>query len=210
MTDNVLSSVKTYFRNLLDDKKTIYKVLLIFIIVLLAFIIRARNSSIEEVSVDVSKADMSNIEMYIDIGGAVNNPGVYKVKEDTRLYEVVNMAGGLTDNADLNSINQAAFVEDGQKIMIPVTVTESTSAETLGSVENSTSAENSNNQSKRIININTASKDELKTLSGIGDVIAQRIIDHRSISRFQSPEDIMSVKGIGNAVYDKIKDSITV
>jgi competence protein ComEA len=140
----------------------------------------------------------------VDIGGAVEEPGVYQVAKDTRLYEVIEMAGGLTENADTDSVNRASCVEDGQKIIIPVKG--SVDREGTVSVYPDTPASSGSG----LININTASSDELKTLSGIGDAIADRIIQYRSSHSFKSKEDIMSVDGIGSKTYDKIKDRITV
>ena len=130
-------------------------------------------------------------------------PGVYQVTKDTRLYEVIDMAGGLKEDADMDSVNRASFVEDCQKIVIPV----------KGSSENSgadTSAVSASPgiTAEGLVNINTATLDELKTLNGIGDVIAERIIEYRSSNAFKSKEDVMSVNGIGKAVYEKIKDHI--
>ena len=138
----------------------------------------------------------------MDIGGAVEEPGVYEVAKDTRLFEVIEMAGGLSEDADPDHVNRASFVEDGQKIIIPVKGSEYT--------DDGTAAAFSPEADSGLININTASADELKTLSGIGDVTAEKIIEYRSSTAFKSKEDIMSVDGIGSKTYEKIKDDITV
>ena len=113
------------------------------------------------------------------------------------------MAGGLSEDADADHVNQASFVEDGQKIIIPVKGSDAVNDLLSGSAEYT-------GEDSRLININTAAADELKTLSGIGDTMAQRIIEYRSQRAFKSKEDIMSVDGIGSKTYEKIKDSITV
>jgi competence protein ComEA len=115
------------------------------------------------------------------------------------------MAGGLSEDADADSVNRASFVEDGQKIIIP----EKGSENAAGTSQIQPAAP-ATDTSGVLININTAGADELKTLSGIGDAIAGRIIDYRSAHPFKSTEDIMSVEGIGSKTYDKIKDRITV
>lgn len=211
MGSDILRRVKFNIRKIFDNKKIMYKFLLIIIILICALIVRGKNSSSKEVKVNASETGLTRREIYVDIGGAVNKPGVYQVKEETRLYEVVNMAGGFKENADLDTINQAAFVEDGEKIIIPIILNNDCELN-----DPSDKTENITKSSKKIsplnakVNINSASKEELESLNGIGSVIAQRIIDHRSLSRFESIEDIMSVKGIGIATFEKIKNSITV
>ena len=106
------------------------------------------------------------------------------------------MAGGLSEDADPDHVNRASFVEDGQKIIIPVKGSEYT--------DDGTAAAFSPEADSGLININTASADELKTLSGIGDVTAEKIIEYRSSTAFKSKEDIMSVDGIGNKTYEKM------
>ena len=113
------------------------------------------------------------------------------------------MAGGLSEDADADHVNQASFVEDGQKIIIPVKGGD-TAGDLLSSDPESSASVSG------LININTASADELKTLNGIGDAMAERIIEYRSSRAFRSREDIMSVDGIGSKTYEKIKDHITV
>ena len=131
------------------------------------------------------------------------NPGVYQVTKDTRLYEVIDMAGGLNEDADTDSVNRASFVEDCQKIVIPAKGS-GTGADAAGQAASASPGINE----QGLVNINTATLDELKTLNGIGDVIAERIIEYRSSNAFKSKEDIMSVKGIGKGIYEKIKDRI--
>ena len=116
---------------------------------------------------------------------------------------MIEMAGGLTEYADADHVNRASFVEDGQKIVIPVKGSEYAN-DIASESEFPAGAENG------LININTASADELKTLTGIGDVTAEKIIEYRSSTVFKSKEDIMSVNGIGSKIYEKIKDRITV
>ena len=116
------------------------------------------------------------------------------------------------------SINRAEYVEDGEKIMIPSRSglqqfsPEGESAEP-SSADNAEAADEtatSSSSASNLVNINTASKDELKKLSGIGDVKAEKIIEYRMNNRFRSKEDIKKVEGIGEATYNSIKDLITV
>lgn len=204
MNLSIIEDIKSYIDRLCKNKRRLGKILLIILILVIAAVLRVNENAKADVKVEVSDSDTQQVqsEMYVDISGEVNNPGVYEVDTSTRLYEVIEKAGGLTENADTDSINRAGFVEDGQKIVIPA----------QGSMNNniSSSQNGSASISNGLININSASAEQLKELSGIGDVIAERIIEYRNQQAFKTPEDIMNVKGIGNAIYEKIKDEITV
>lgn len=215
----ITDKARSLLEDALKDKKKLIKIMTVAVILVLALIFRIAGSSEPDIAVENAEAySADEIEsedseesgeyvsldnLYVDISGAVNSPGVYSVSSKTRLYEVVEMAGGLTDKADINSINQASFVEDGEKIIIP----EKGEALPASNTEGDSSALSSS--SSGIININFASKEELKTLNGIGDAIAERIIEYRNSTKFKSKEDIKKVKGIGDGIYDKIKEQIT-
>lgn len=214
MTDNVVDKLKDALESVIEDKKTLIKILSVVLILLVAVILRIHDENKADITIETAETaeeteyaeeddSVQTQVLFVDIGGAVEKPGVYQVTKDTRLYEVIEMAGGLTGDADTDHVNRASFVEDGQKIIIPVKGSEIT--EDFSSATTISPAED-----KGLININTASADELKTLSGIGDVMAERIIEYRSSNAFKSKEDIMSVTGIGNKIYEKIKDRITV
>lgn len=202
-----LEEVKGLFKNIAGKKKLLGKIILIVVILLFALVIRINNAKDNEVQVEVSDEINANkvvAQMYVDISGEVNNPGVYEVSSDTRMYEVIKKAGGLTDDADTDQINQADFVEDGEKIIIPSINDESNeySDDDEGVYDDVSS--------NSLININKASKEQLMEISGVGEVIAQRIIDYRKNNRFKSKEDIMNVSGIGEATYEKMKSQICV
>ena len=214
MAESVVEKIKDTFEGIMEDKKTLVKILSVMLILLVAAILKIHDSASADITIESVNADgepgiedtVTEIEpqiIYVDISGAVIEPGVYQVSKETRLYEVIEMAGGLSDNADTDSVNRASFVEDGQKIIIPVKGSDKT-GNTAYLSDNSSSDQNS----KGFVNINTASLDELKTLNGIGDVMAERIIEYRSSQTFKSKEDIMSVDGIGKGIYEKIKDRI--
>lgn len=148
-----------------------------------------------------------NSTIYVYVCGCVNNPNVYPCKEGTRVYEVIDMAGGLTDEAYVQALNLADIVQDKDKIYVP-------NMESFQNQENLSSdnidMENSSQQST-LININTATLSELTTLSGIGEARAKDIIEYRTQhGKFHSKEDIMKINGIKEAAYLKIKDYITV
>lgn len=133
----------------------------------------------------------------IDIDGAVNNPGVYEFPEGARVSDAITIAGGLTDNADTSSINRARKLIDEDKIYIPE-IGEEITIETVNTINNEK------------ININTASKEQLMSLKGIGPAYSQNIIDYRKINKFDNIEEIKQVSGIGEKTFEKIKDYITV
>ena len=228
---NAMDRIRSYAEDLCRDRKTIVKILIIILILMTAVVLRLHSASESEISIDEaeSEAAASVSEIYVDIGGAVISPGVYKVTENTRLYEVIEMAGGLADNADIDMINQAEFIEDGEKIFIPEKipaadasgelnnngsedVSELDSTESRTNEDSYYSAESLSSGSGRsgLVNINMAGKEELMSLDGIGEVMAERIIEYRKTKRFRKTEDIKSVKGIGDKKYEKIKQNITV
>lgn len=216
MSGNVSQRIRDALESLISDKKTVVRILSVVLILLIALILRMHDDrkaditiesagEAEETELSEEGSDRSQL-FYVDIGGAVEKPGVYEVSKGTRLFEVIDMAGGLSEEADTDHVNRASFVEDGQKIIIPEKGSDSAAAaEGLSSASAGyTEAESG------LVNINSASADELKTLNGIGDAIAERIIQYRATRAFRSKEDIMSVDGIGSKIYEKIKDNITV
>ena len=217
MADNVVSKLKDALEGILGDRKTLVRIISIVLILLVAVILRIHDESKADITIETEDAanevDYSEEDkredavplqvLFVDIGGAVENPGVYEVAKDTRLFEVIEMAGGLTEDADADRVNRASFVEDGQKIIIP-----EKGSDIAGDPASASAAPGDSGIG--LININTATADELKTLSGIGDVTAEKIIEYRSSKSFKSKEDIMSVDGIGSKTYEKIKDRITV
>ena len=141
--------------------------------------------------------------IYVDISGEVKNQGVYQVADGTRLFEVIEKAGGLTSNASIESINQAEVVTDGQKIIVP----NKDDFVTAGSGQNQGSKGLMDNG---LVNINIADLDGLQEIPGVGPATAEKIIAYRnSNGSFKSKEDLMNVSGIGQKTFDKIKDMIT-
>lgn len=142
----------------------------------------------------------------VHIAGAVQHPGVVELPPDSRVEDAIQAAGGLTETADITTLNLAAQVQDGEKITIPSQTATATGLPT--SVQaTSTPAEPTTAK----ININTATQQELETLPGIGPAIAARIIAYRQEhGPFQRIEQIMDVQGIGPATFDKIKTYIAV
>ncbi len=139
--------------------------------------------------------EQSKKDIYVDIDGAVINPGVYKLVEGSRVIDAVNLAGGLKDSAITQNLNKARVLVDGEKIYIyKEGETEIVSSDDNGS----------------LININLASIDSLMSLPGIGEVYAKRIIEYRKNKQFNSIEEIKNIEGIGDKTFEKIKDMITI
>ncbi len=142
-------------------------------------------------------------EIYVYVHGAVKNPGVYKVYKGSRVFEVIELAGGLSPSADVRSINLARVVEDGENISVPTI--EGTKVQTPSVGEEAQAG-----RREKLINVNKASVEELEKLPGIGKTIAQRIVNYREKNGpFKSPSDLLKVKGIGEKKLEKIKGLIT-
>lgn len=167
-------------------------------------------------NVSTNENNTNDDMVIIHITGSVKNPGIVKLKEESRIEDAIEAAGGLTENADITKVNLAYVVEDGTKIKIP-----SASEEDIGdediidskSGDNIIIEENAvpSNNSTQTININKATEKEFETLPGIGPSLASKIIEYRNQNgKFESIEDIKNVNGIGDNKYEKIKDLITV
>lgn len=142
-------------------------------------------------------------QICIYVCGAVVTPGVYEFIPGARVAEAIMAAGGMTEEAAETYWNQAAVLEDGQKIYVP---TKEEAAEEAESQSRGQIIEQENK-----INLNTASKEQLMTLSGVGSSRADAIIAYRrEYGGFGSIEDIMKIEGIKEGVFKKMKDKITV
>lgn len=144
----------------------------------------------------------------IYVTGAVKNPGVVELNSSQRLKDAIELVGGFTEDADIGSINLAEFVKDEQHYVV-TKIGETPSPQTVSSNTGTTTPNTANNNA--LININTATKEELKSLNGIGDALSQRIIDFREQNgAFSDIESIKNVSGIGEKKFEGIKDYITV
>ena len=187
-------------------KKGLAVVLIIAIIIMAALGIKLSGRDEEIIftnysSIDANESDEINegikeeakVYIYVDMDGAVVNPGVYGLIEGSRVIDAINMAGGLTEKAFTQNLNKARKVVDGEKIFINE---EGEAADVF--------------IDDKLININTASEDSLMSLPGIGEVYAKRIIEYRNAKRFNSIEEIKNIQGIGDKTFDKLKDLITI
>jgi len=184
-------------------------------------VIEENNSSIEEVN------DDQNQEMVIvDIKGAVKNPGVYTIEANKIINDVINLAGGLTKEADTSLINLSKSVSNEMVIIIYTkeevknsnivdTVIEVVEKECVcpniqndGCINTEIDGEISN-QGSKLININTATLEELMTIPGIGQAKAEAIVSYREVTPFSKIEEILNVSGFGDKLYEQIKIYIT-
>ena len=159
------------------------------------------NNSSSIFEMDESENSKNTETIFVHIEGAVNSPGIKEVSKGTRVFEVINLASGECLDADISKINLASIVKDEQKIYVPF---KSIEIEQIG-----VSTFEMLNTSQ--VNINSASKEQLQRLEGIGPAMAQKILDYREeVGYFGAIEDIKNVSGIGEAKYNSIKDNITI
>lgn len=144
--------------------------------------------------------------IYVHICGAVKYPGVYEFSGDTRVFRVVEKAGGLLPEAYEAALNQARVVKDGERIYVP------TCGEwEQGLTDNLETAQEKTEMDDGLVNINTADEKELCTLPGVGETRAKAIIEYRNENgSFGKAEDIQNVPGIKSGLFSKIKDLIKV
>lgn len=185
----------------------------------------------EEKAFSKSKSNSYTSTIKVDIKGEIKNPGVYEVDLDKRVSDVIKLAGGITSNADTSVTNLSKKVTDEMVIIIyskkeVQSFTETKKVEDTkeikcknneklindSCVSNSIFSNKSTSQNKvSMININTASIDELMNLSGIGESKAKSIVEFRTKNgKFKKIEDILNVTGIGESLFEKIKSNITV
>ena len=158
---------------------------------------------------DVIEIEKEDNEIVVHITGEVENEGIVRVDKDSRLVDVIEEAGGTTEDADLSKVNLAYTVQDGQKIYIP------NAEENIEEYINEEAGEGvipeESKVNKEKVNINTAKQTELETLNGIGPSTALKIINYREQNgQFKEIEDIKNVPGIGESKFEAIKEDICV
>ncbi|MBD3109981.1 helix-hairpin-helix domain-containing protein [Bacillus sp. AGMB 02131] len=157
---------------------------------------------------EVSHAPVEPQEVKVDVKGAVLSPGLYSALQGERVYDLIQKAGGFTEEADGNRVNLAQIVEDQMVIYVPVIGEEGDNALEQNSVGNSSTGGGEEGQK---VNLNNADENELQTLPGIGPSKAEAIIQYRSENGpFQSIEDLKNVSGIGEKTFEKLKENIAI
>ena len=200
----------------IDKQKLVYT--LIFILLLSAgmvykFLVKNNRSGIvletEETLSSISsmtEISAASRQIKIYICGEVVNPGIYEVEQGTILNDVVLLAGGFTEDAALDHLDLVYVFNDNMSVYIP---SEETLSEGDSVILRNVSA-SGGTEEQTLVNINTATKEELITLPGVGESTARAIIDYRQDHLFERPEDLMNVSGIGEAKYARLRDHIRV
>ncbi len=203
----------------LSKQEKITIIFLLIVIIIALGIILYKNFNFEEnftinppvnSSEDSSPVKIEVPSVIIHITGAVKRPGVYQLKSTDRVIDAVKIAGGATDEANLDAVNLAALLRDGQKIIIPYKFLKNPDEENNEIIYKSIEGMYSSSTSGKI-NINTANASILQTLPGIGPVLSERIIEYRNQNGlFGIIDDIKDVSGIGEKKFEGIKDLICV
>lgn len=212
-------TIKTFLKHLMKDahyKIAFFTAAALIISMVAAAVFVYANGNNQNITIQDSdgtesteNADPSGQEetggtLFVDLEGCVKKPGVYEVPPGSRVFEVIEKAGGLTDEADTSGINQAETVTDGMKLDIP---SESDKKESAGSAAVS---QGSASSEEGLININTADSLTLQEIPGVGPVTAEKIITYREQNgAFKSIEEITAVSGIGEKTFEKIRSKIT-
>lgn len=225
-------------------KKIIVVIVMLLFVLSLFFINFYNNKQNEKVKVKSKAVIKQTIEKrkeevkeekvnyyYVDIKGAVKNPGVYKIEEGKRIIDAINVAGGLTEKSDTSIINLSKKLSDEMLIIVYTfdeikeyknknmemeEINKKMSEKIVCPDKSNDSCINNNSKNNEVssnskVSINTATLDELMTISGIGESKAKEIIKYREENgNFESINEVTNVSGIGDALFEKIKDSITV
>ncbi len=216
-----------YKLKVLNNKRKIIIVLIILGMVgmLLFYYFYYYQNTNDEVEVllnnEEKSSDIDNESIVVDIKGLVSVPGVYSFKkeDDARINDLILKAGGLKKDADTSMLNLSKKLEDEMTVIVysKSEVEEYVKTQELLKnkleicelkIKNSACIEETDHD--KTININTASKEELMTLNGIGESKANAIIEYRKSNMFQEITDIMNVEGIGESLFENIKDNIKV
>lgn len=203
--------------------KYIIIAIIILVALVVSYVLSLDNKEVSAENVEITKTDVTNVtsKVYVDIKGSVKKPGVYQVPADSIVWDAINLSGGFTKNAYTKNINLSQKVKDEMVIyvfskseMSKMNNTVKTDTACTTNVINYdnciTTEKNATETSTSLVNINTASKEELMNVSGIGASKADSIIAYRIKTPFSKIEDIMNVSGIGESLFDKIKKYITV
>ena len=161
-------------------------------------------STEKEVKKEEKEETLEQDLITVDVKGAVKSPGIYDLPLGSRVYDAVQKAGGLTEEADSKSLNLAQKISDEALVYVPTKGEEAVSQQIGSGTPPSTSKE-------KKVNLNKASLEELKQVKGLGGKRAQDIIDHReSNGKFKSVDELKKVSGIGAKTIEKLKDYVTV
>ncbi|RHE65305.1 helix-hairpin-helix domain-containing protein [Streptococcus gordonii] len=157
---------------------------------------------------EISQAETEDQLVTVDVKGAVKKPGVYQLQSNSRVHDALEKAGGLTDEADLKSVNQAQKLSD-EAVVYVAKVGENAVDVTTSAPASATSG--TGQAKSALVNLNTATEADFQTISGIGQKRAQDIIAYREANgRFKSVDELKNVSGIGAKTLEKLKEYVTV
>ena len=190
--------------NLNKKQKIIIGIVILAVIVGIATYFIIKNNQYEEFDMnDFVKTDTEEYKgdtIIVHITGEVKEPGIKELPDEARIADAIEAAGGVTENADLDEVNLAFVLSDGQKIYI-----------TAGSGNNVIVEDKVERGKKQKVNINEAKQEDFEQLPGIGPSIAKKIIEYREQNgKFTSIDELQEVKGIGEAKFENIKEYIMV
>lgn len=203
----------------LKDKKILVSFILMTFVTLGSLVLYVTNVMAEETytcpkTEETVSTDEEKSEIVVDIKGAVVNPGVYKVVKESIVNDLIQMAGGLTKDADTSNLNLSKTLTN-EMVVTVYTKDEVKNMAKLDSITESTESTSNDktttDQASSLININTASLSELQNIPGVGEAKAKLIIDYRTnCGKFTKKEDIKNIKGIGDKMYEKMAPYLTV
>lgn len=186
--------------------------LFLFVLVLAGtvYILRRPDPTALTITTPTPKPTPTIASLVVDVRGAVSNPGVYTLPAGSRVQDALALAGDVLANADTRTLNLARKLNDGEQIYVPAQG-EPTPILPASSSRSSSARTPTAAMPTGKININTATLAELDMLPGVGATIAQRIIDYRTQNGdFKKLDDLKKVRGIGDALFNQIKDLITI
>lgn len=155
--------------------------------------------------------DVAAMTIFVHVCGAVAKPGVYSAASGTRVYQVIEMAGGITGDGAGDALNQAEAVTDGQRIEVPTHEQVASGSIASPPVSTGTGSGENAGTGKAVVNINDADAELLSTLPGIGEAKALSIISYREKNgRFSTIDEIKNIEGIKEGLFNKIKDYISI
>ena len=210
----------------MNDLNKKQKIILIILITIIGIGIYCYTNAIEntseeeienvlEVAQTNTTKETEEKNIFVHIAGCVQKEGMLELSSNSRIADAIEKAGGLTQEADLSDINLAYLLEDGMKIYIPnqnERQENNEKTENTAKTENTPSMQIQDTSTKQdVININTATQEELDTVPGIGPATAAKIIAYKKEKgKFNNKEEIKEVSGIGEAKYEKIKEYISI
>ena len=221
-----MNKIKSFLEKL-NIKQKIGLILAALLIVILAFIwlfsiygndppkneIKKSQESNNEIEFKLGIKEKENKTIMVDISGEIITPGVVKLPEGSRIIDAITAAGGKTEDADLSKVNLAYILDDGVQLYIPRynEKLEKEIVQTEPGVGIIQEGINTTSKKDSKVNINTANKEKLATLPGIGEGTAEKIIEYRSkTGKFKTIDEIKKIPGIGESKFKSLKDKTTI